>query len=194
VSQANWNGLRLQWGAHPLHALGVLRSLLPLLLAGPLVACTTPRIDTNGELALELSARALPGWGAGVGFLQRMNEGPTRTDIEAGAELQRLPDEGPRGNDWSRVWGGLRWSRAEPELPAGALRAGLTWMRADADPLFLRGAEDYGGVYLGVALDTLTVGAWSLGPDLEVFVVDSEGSTNRYELAAQVAFHFRRRF
>lgn len=168
----------------------------PLLLAAGLLAaaCTAPPFAEHGDLALELSARGLPGWGAGVGLVQRMNEGPTRVDVEAGVEFQTLPDEGPRGNDWSRIWGGLRWSPAGAEPPVLAYRVGLNWARADADPLFLEGVEDYGGFYLGLALDSLQLGRWRLGPDLEVLLVDSEGSRNRWELAAQVAFHFRRLF
>lgn len=167
----------------------------PLLLAAALLAaCTTPPFAENGDLAVELSARALPGVGAGIGLVQRMNQGPTRVDVEAGLELQQLSDEGPRGDDWARLWAGLRCSPAGAETPALACRLGLNWARADADPPFLDGVGDYGGFYLGLAFDSLQLGRWRLGPDLEVLLLDSEGSRNRWELAAQVAFHFRRLF
>jgi hypothetical protein len=148
------------------------------------------RSVTEREVALALSARGLPGAGAGVELSQCMFEGEDgRIDLELGIERQELPDEGPAGDDWTRVWAGLRGA-ASADGSGFQADAGVTWLRCEGETSELSDPGDYGGGYLGLGwLFTLTP-ALDTGPDLSFLYVDAEGDRSGSGGVFEVAWRF----
>jgi hypothetical protein len=127
------------------------------------------------ELDLEVSARGLPGVGVGAALAQRvLDRGSKRIDFELGLERQELADAGPSGDDWTRIWTGLRCGAAEP-VDAFVWRAGATWVRSEGEAAGLDPA-DFGGVYVGGGYAWELAPAFATGPELTVLYLDSEGT------------------
>lgn len=141
------------------------------LLALHVCGCRSVAQD---EFALALSAQALPGAGAGVALSQRMLEDDRRClDFELGLERQRLADEGPTGDDWTRIWAGLR--ARSPSCTGLQGQGGVTWLRSEGRPSVLPDPGDYGGIYLGAGWVFALTPALGMGPDLTFLWVDAEG-------------------
>lgn len=143
-------------------------TLAPLLAA----ACHSV---AEREFALALSAQALPAAGAGVALSQLVLErDERRIDFELGLERQELADEGPAGDDWTRIWAGLSCASA----PTGAgleAHAGVTWLRSEGEPSVLPDAGDYGGIYVGAGWAFALAQALTTGPAVTFLWVDAEG-------------------
>ena len=133
------------------------------------------RSVTENELALALSARGLPGAGVGVELAQGiLDPGGRRLDFELGLERQELGDEGPDGDDWTRIWAGLAAASAASGARFRA-HAGVTWLRSEGEPAVLDEPGDYGGLYLGAGGLFPLAPALATGPDLSLLYVDAEG-------------------
>ena len=160
--------------------------------AAALLALAACRSVTEREIALALSAQGLPGFGAGAELSQCMVEGDERRiDLELGVERQELGDEGPAGDDWTRIWAGLRGS-----APSGLgfqADAGVTWLRSEGETNELSDPGDYGGLYLGAGWLFALTPALDMGPDLTFLYVDSEGDRSGsgavFELAWRWVWH-----
>lgn len=143
---------------------------LLVALAG---ACRTS--GGPSEVAFTLGAQGLPGAGASATLAQRMRDhGDRRIDLELGLERQELPDEGPQGDDWSRIWLGLASAAREPRSHWQA-RAGVTWLRTEAEAGGLEDPGDYGGGYVGAGYAFQLSPSLSTGPGATLLYVDSEG-------------------
>lgn len=163
---------------------GLLRSVAALFLAS---ACQSPLGGEDIDLAL--AASGLPGIGASAGLAQRVGSvRGLRLDAEVSWTHQELSDEGPRGDDWDQVFGGLRLGDPSEAELRRSVRAGITWLRADGDPEFLDDPGDYGGVYLGGGLAWRIARSLSSGPELTFSAVDSEGSKSGSGLTAELAW------
>jgi hypothetical protein len=139
-----------------------------------LFACAC-RSVTERELALSVAAQALPGAGASAALSQVLVEhGERRLAFELGLERQELDEEGPRGDDWTRVWAGLR---SDPGGERGGFdgHAGVTWLRSEGPPTGLSEPGDYGGAYLGAGWVFPVAPALATGPDVTLLYVDAEG-------------------
>jgi len=144
---------------------------------------------TEREIALALSARGSPGAGAGAELSQLMLERDgRRIDLELGVERQKLPDEGPSSDDWTRIWGGLRASAATGLGPMA--HAGVTWLRSEAEAGTLSDPGDYGGLYLGAGWLFALAPALDMGPDLSFLYVDSEGNRSGSGAVFELAWRF----
>ena len=156
-----------------------------------LVLCTLAgacRSVTERELALSFSARGSPGAGAGVELSQRLLEhAGARYDFELGLERQNLPDEGPRGDAWTRIWAGFGCARSE-SLSGPTAHAGVTWLRSEAPTDELEEFGDYGGGYLDVGWLFALGPALATGPDLEALYVDAEGNRGGSGAVVEVAW------
>lgn len=139
-----------------------------------LLALSACRSATEREIALALSARGLPGAGVGAELSQRLLAADGhRLDFELGVERQELSDEGPGGDDWTRIWAGLRG--APPAGTGLQVHGGLTWLRSEGETSELSDPGDYGGAYLGLGWLLALGPALDTGPDLSFLYVDSEG-------------------
>jgi len=167
---------------------GSKRSVAPALAAALLAGCASPL--GGRELDLALSAQAFPGAGAGLALAQRMvDHGDRRIDFELGVERQELPDEGPKGDDWTRVFAGLRCAASEPRSHLQG-RAGVTWLRTEAEGGGLEEAGDYGGAYAGAGWSFELAPALATGPDLTVMFLDSEGDSSGSGMVAELAWRW----
>lgn len=158
------------------------------LLALVASACASPL--GGDQLALALSGRVGPEAGVGVSLAQRLLErGDRHLDFELGVERQRLSDAGPRGDDWTRAWGGLRLG---PSLSDGHLdgSAGVTWIRSEGSSSSVPHPGDYGGAFLSVGWLWELSPAWLTGPELSAMVVDSEGTRAGTESLVQIAWRW----
>ncbi len=150
------------------------RARIALALLALLPGCRSPL--GGRELDLAVSGQALPGLGAGVAVAQKLVErGPRRFDFELGLEHQRLADEGPDGDDWTRIFAGLRCAAKDPGAQLHG-RLGVTWLRSEGETSALPDPGDYGGAYLGAGWSWDLTPALSTGPDLTFLWVDSEGN------------------
>src|SRR6185503_14606777 len=124
---------------------------------------------------LTISAQGLPGAGASAALAQRLlDHGDRRLDFELGLERQTLSDEGPDGDDWTRIWAGVRSAAKEPRAHLQG-RAGVTWLRTEAETSELEAPGDYGGGYVGAGWSFELGPALATGPDLTLLFVDAEG-------------------
>ena len=162
----------------------LLRCVAALTLAG---ACRSP---LGGEdIDLSIAASGLPAFGASAGLAQRIGSvHGLRLDAELAWTHQELPDEGPRGDDWDQVFGGVRLGDPANAELRRSLRAGITWLRAEGDPQFLDDPGDYGGVYLGGGLTWRIARSLSSGPELTLSALDSEGSKSGSGFTAELAW------
>lgn len=170
--------------AKGLSRLARLASLFALLGS----ACASPL--GGEELALSLSGRAGPAAGAGLSLAQRLVErGPRHLDFELGVERQRLDDAGPRGDDWTRAWGGLRLA---PSLPEAHLdgSAGVTWIRSEGSSSAVPVPGDYGGAFLSLGWTWELSSAWLTGPEITAMVVDAEGNRAGTESLLQISWRW----
>jgi len=146
-----------------------------LPIAALLGACASP---LGGEdIDLGVGASALPGLGVTVSASQRMTSTENaRIDVEFGWTHQELDDH-PDGTDedWEQVQLGLLWEKDPLEAQHWIARAGVVWLRAQGDPVYLDDPGDYGGVYLGVGYRWETSPHLSTGPDFSLLLVDGEG-------------------
>ena len=141
------------------------------------------------ELALALSARGLPGVGVGVEVSQCLVEhGGKRLDFELGLERQVLGAEGPAGDDWTRIWAGLRGS--SPSGTGFQADAGVTWLRSEGETSALSDPGDYGGGYLGAGWLFALTPALDMGPDLSFLYVDAEGNRSGSGAVFELAWRF----
>ena len=155
-------------------------------------ACHSP---LGGEdVDLTVSAQALPGVGAGLSLSQRvLDRGAKRIDFELGFERQELADEGPSGDDWTRIWAGLRCAplfAADERQHHLEWRGGVTWLRSDGEPSVLRDPGDYGGAYLGAAWIWELGPSVGTGPDVTVLFVDAEGDNSGSALVGELAWRW----
>jgi hypothetical protein len=160
----------------PLHssASPELRSLVAAALT-LLVSCACRSPLGGRELDLVLSAQGLPGVGAGLALAQRVLErGPRHLDFELGLERQELRRRGPRGDDWTRAWAGLRWAAGEAREHLEG-RAGVTWLRSEGAHGDLEQPGDFGGAYIGAGWVWELAPALAMGPELVLLFVDAEG-------------------
>jgi hypothetical protein len=142
------------------------------------------------ELDLAFSAQALPGAGAGLALAQRMlDHGTRRLDFELGLERQELAEAGPDGDDWTRIFAGLRSAAGEPGSQLQG-RAGVTWLRSEGDATGLEAPGDYGGMYLGGGWSFEAAPALAMGPDLTLLFLDSEGDRSGSGVVAELAWRF----
>ncbi|MSR61988.1 MAG: hypothetical protein EXS08_06045 [Planctomycetes bacterium] len=155
-----------------------------------LSACSSPL--GGRDLDLTLSARGVPGVGAGVALAQRMvDSGSRRIDFELGLEEETLEEPGPSGDAWTRAWAGLRCAAREPG-DAFLYGAGITWLRSQGRSSYFE-PGDYGGAYAcgGYAFELTP--ALATGPDLTFMWVDSEGTENGsgalFQLAWRLTWH-----
>lgn len=161
-------------------------------MAGTLLVLSAPgcRSLTERELALALSAQGLPGAGAGVTVSQLVLErGQRRIDFELGLERQELSDEGPQGDDWTRIWSGLRCAAGEPGSGFEG-HAGVTWLRSEGQAGGLDDPGDYGGIYLGAGWVFALAPALGTGPDLTFLYVDSEGDRSGSGAVVELAWRW----
>ncbi len=166
----------------------IAHAVLALLCASLAPACRSPL--GGRELDLSVSAQAFPGAGAGVSLAQRMlTRGDRRIDFELGLERQQLADEGPDGDDWSRIFAGLRCAASEPgsELQG---HVGVTWLRSEGEASGLPDPGDYGGAYLGAGWSFELAPALATGPDLTLLWVDSEGDQSGSGAVAELAWRW----
>lgn len=164
------------------------RSLALAVAAALGTGCASPL--GGRELDLALSAQGLPGAGVGLALAQRMvDAGARRIDFELGVERQELPDEGPQGNDWTRVFAGLRCAAAEPGSHLQG-RAGVTWLRSEAEAGGLEEGGDYGGAYAGAGWSFELGPALATGPDLTLLFLDSEGDASGSGMVAELAWRW----
>jgi len=155
-----------------------------------LLALAGCRSATEREIGIALSARGLPGAGAGVELSQCMFEGEDRrVDLELGIERQELPDEGPAGDDWTRVWAGLRGS-ASADGTGFQADLGVTWLRSEGETSELEDPGDYGGGYLGLGWLFALTPALDMGPDLSWLYVDAEGDRGGSGSVFELAWRF----
>src|SRR5262245_34637076 len=148
------------------------------------------RSVTGNELAVALSARALPGAGAGIALAQGLPApGGSRLDFELGLERQELADEGPDGDDWTRVWAGLGAGSAASGARLQA-HAGVTWLRSAGDPEVLDAPGDYGGVYLGADWLFPLASAFATGPEVSLLYVDAEGDRSGSGAVLELAWRW----
>jgi hypothetical protein len=152
------------------------------------ISCRSPL--GGNELDLALSAQALPGVGLGASLAQRVaTRAQRRFDFELGLERQELDDEGVDGDDWTRVFAGLRCAALERRAQLQG-RAGVTWLRTDAEAGPLERAGDYGGVYLGTGYAFKLTPALAAGPELTLLWVDAEGDVGGSGLLVELAWRW----
>ena len=158
--------------------------VVALLLAS---ACRSP---LGGEdLDLSVAASAFPSAGASLGFAQRVGKvHDWRVDAEVTLVHQELSDEGPRGDNWDQVFGGLRFTGPRDARVQPAIRTGITWLRVEGETSFLDDPGDYGGVYLGGGLGWSVSPSLSTGPELTLSALDSEGNHSGSGMAAELAW------
>ena len=151
----------------------MIRTLPFLLLLG---ACASP---LGGEdIDLTVGASALPGYGVTTGIAQRMTTTENaRIDLEFDWTRQKVDDD-PDGTDdsWQQIQLGLLWKKDPLETRHWIARAGVAWLRAQGDPVYLDEPGDYGGVYLGLGYLWETSPHLSTGPDFTLLFVEGEGS------------------
>ena len=156
-----------------------LPGLLALLLLG---ACAAPAPNGDqgpGDFDLSLGTSALPGIGLTIGASQRMlSSSYQRTDVELELAHQVIDDavvNGHTKDSLNRIRGGLRMRFGLEDPERLVLRAGVVWLRIQGDAGYLDEADDYGGIYLGVAYEFVLPGGFSTGPGFNAYLVDSEG-------------------
>lgn len=164
------------------------RARIALALLALLPACRSPL--GGRELDLSFTGQAFPGAGAGVALAQKLVEqGDRRFDFELGLERQTLSDEGPDGDDWTRIFAGLRCAALEPGTQLQG-RLGVTWLRSEGETDALPDPGDYGGGYLGTSYSWELGPALATGPDLTLLWVDSEGDISGSGLVAEFAWRW----
>ena len=157
-------------------------------LAALALACSSPL--GGRELDLSLGAQALPGAGVSAALAQRvLTHGTRRVDFELGLDRQELGDAGPEGDDWTRIWAGVRSAASEPSSHLQG-RGGVTWLRSEGETSTLSDPGDYGGVYLGAGWSFELAPALATGPDLVVLFVDSEGDKSGSGVVAELAWRW----
>jgi len=165
-----------------------LRALVPALALAS--AC-----HSTEAFELAASARQLPEAGPGIGLeLEQRVGGSERLALalQLGLEVVPLDEEGPRGDEWKRVWCGLGVHAPGGLGPRAG--AGITWLRTDAGVQGLEEFGDYGGAYLALGYAWRLAPRLATGPELSGAWLDSEGdesgSGSFVELAWRVAFLF----
>jgi len=156
-------------------------------LASLAPACSSPL--GGRDLDLSLAAQALPGAGASVAVAQKMVEsGSRRIDFELGIERQKLSDAGPGGDDWSRLYAGLRCAALESGAGLQG-RLGVNWLRNEGQTSALD-PGDYGGAYVGAGWSFALTPALATGPEATFIWVDSEGDASGSGALAELAWRF----
>jgi hypothetical protein len=157
-----------------------------LLAAASAAACSAP---ADGDFRLAASLRGAPGAGAGLAFAQRLVErGERLLDLELGLERQELGASGPLGDDWTRLWTGLRSSSGARTEAGLVLGAGITWLRSEGPTGPLGDPGDYGGLAVGADWLVPLAPAVSTGPGLTLLLLDAEGSRSGSGVALQLAW------
>jgi hypothetical protein len=164
------------------------------LTALALVAVACRATGPEPEFELALSAQGGPGAGGGLALAQELGRWRARrVDFELGLQRQDLEDFGPRGDAWTQAWAGLRLGPAGTGTGVHA-RAGITWLRSEAETSALEDPGDYGGGYLGAGYTWALSRALATGPDLTVAFVDSEGDVSGSGALLQLAWRLAWRF
>jgi len=150
------------------------------LALGLLAGCAAP---LGGEdFTLAVGPAASPGLGLHLSGAQRMYEGE-RFDLSAEVgfvqqALRSMYDDRGRCRDsgWSQALFGFQAATHPRDGARWIGRAGVTWLRAMGDPVFLDEPGDYGGFFVGLGYERRIGEHLSTGPDLTLLGLLPEGS------------------
>lgn len=143
------------------------------------VGCTSPL--GGRDLELGATAGALPGLGGAVSFSQRMHGGAAgRLDAQVDLTHQSVDRDvgahGRVGDTVDQIRAGVLWRPTPEASGTWTVRAGVAWLRAKGDPVFLDEPGDYGGGFFGLGYRWHVTPSLVQGPELTVQFFDSEGN------------------
>ena len=163
-----------------------MRRLLLVLTLAFAPSCSSP--FGGRDIDLGFSARAGPGVGGSIELAQRVGElAGRRVDVELVFAHDELANTSSLGNDYTQVWGGVRFAPLEPGAHFYG-RFGVTWVRTEAETASLDFAGDYGGGYVGAGYLWSLSPSLATGPDVSAAFVDAEGDIGGSAALLQAAW------
>ena len=175
-----------------------MRAVLLGLLVLTVVGCRTriPRADGRvGEVYGGIGVAGLPDIGVAVTGGQRLfDTNPNYNfDFEMRASLQGGEDSATQDGEFFQIQAAVKQSLSPGHPQRVFFRYGVTWLRANGDPNILDERGDYFGGFGSVGYDWDLNKHWTISPELQLTIVDGEGSTGT-EILPQVflnlLFHF----